>query len=150
MQATVMTYINQRLSAAIFDSDLIASRIFLGLAEALWAVSLWWPGESFARPAYGGMSVVMHENAWGLVFALSAVTQLGIVAMGHFAHTYARIFAGWNFVLWAFVCLSMLLAVYPPPAAISGELVLCLAAGWIFARPILLSHWYRKASCAND
>lgn len=145
-----MTHIDRHVAAALFDSDLIATRILLGLAEAFWAVTLWWPGESFARAVYGDMAVVMHEDAWGLVFALSAVTQLTLVALGKFHCVGAFLFAGWNFVLWFFVSVSILFSVYPPPSAISGELVLTLAAGWIWLRPVLLGHWYRKAHRAKS
>ena len=141
----IMEHVTNKISAAIFDSDLIASRILLGLAEALWAITLWWPGETFGRQTYEGLANIMHEDAWGLVFALSAATQLSIVAFGHYHHTYARIFAAWNSVLWFYICASMLISVYPPPAAISGEIVLAVAAAWIWLRPILLSYWFRKA-----
>lgn len=144
-----MTHIDRHVAAALFDSDLIATRVILGLAEALWAVTLWWPGESFARAVYGDMAAVMPEDAWGLVFALSAVTQLTLVATGKLYCVGAFLFAGWNFVLWLFVSTSILLAVYPPPSAISGELVLTAAAGWIWLRPVLLAHWYRKAHRAK-
>ena len=35
------------MSSALFDSDLIASRLALFLAEALWAIMLFWPGDTF-------------------------------------------------------------------------------------------------------
>lgn len=134
-----------RITAALFDSDLIMSRLTLAIAEALWAILLWWPGPIFHRPAYAGMATVMSEHAWGLVFALSAVTQANIVVQGHCTYAYARIFAAWNAVLWGYVVVSVLLAVQPPPAAIAGELTLALLAAWVWWRPILLCAWSVKA-----
>lgn len=135
----------KRLSAAFFDTDLIATRFILAMAEFLWAAMLWWPGDTFGRPTYTIMARVMPEDAWGLVFALSSVTQVSIVAQGHFCKTYARIFAGWNAALWTYVVVSMLLSVYPPPAAISGEIALMVAATWVWIRPAVLYYWYRKS-----
>lgn len=134
-----------RISAAIFDADLIATRMTLALAEVLWAILLWWPGEIFDRAAYAGMHSVMGEHAWGLVFALSAATQAGIVAMGHCNWGYARVFAGWNCVLWFYVVGSMLLSVYPPPAAIAGEIAMTVCAFWVWMRPILLCAWTARS-----
>lgn len=140
-----MNQLNRHVSAAIFDSDLIATRVCLGAAEALWAIILWWPGETFHRDIYGAMAHVMHEDAWGLVFALLAVTQLTIVALGHFGVAWARYFAGLDFVVWAFACGSIFMAEHPPSGVLAGNLTLMLAAGWVWLRPVLLWHWYRKA-----
>lgn len=134
-----------RITAAIFDSDLIATRMTVALAEGLWAILLWWPGEIFDRPAYAGMHSVMGEHAWGLVFALSSATQVSIVALGQTNLAYARVFSAWNAVLWGYVVLSMLLSVYPPPAAIAGEISMAVCAVWVFVRPLLLSFWTTKA-----
>lgn len=139
------TDLTKRISAAIFDSDLIASRIILAVAEFLWAIMLWWPGDTFGRPTYTHMSHVMSEDAWGLVFMVSAVTQLHIVFSGQFHKTYARVFAGWNAVLWLYVVISMLMSVYPPPAAIAREMALMCAASWIWVKPAILFHFYKQA-----
>ena len=51
------------MSSALFDSDLIASRLALFLAEALWAIMLFWPGDTFDRPTYSEMAEVAPELA---------------------------------------------------------------------------------------
>lgn len=137
--------LTKRISKSIFDTDLIATRIMLGIAEGLWAIMLWWPGDTFGRPTYAHMARVMSEDGWGLVFALSAATQLHIVFSGQFHRSYARLFAGWNAVLWSYVVGSMLLSVYPPPAAIAGEIALTISAIWIWVKPAILFHFYRQA-----
>ena len=117
------------LAKAMFDDKMVNTRIVLALSEFLWAVLLLWPGDTFTRPTYAHMALVISEEAWGVVFAMSAAMQLTIVLQGDFHSRFARYFAAWNAVLWVYVVASMLLSVYPPPAAISGEIVL---AGFAF------------------
>jgi hypothetical protein len=132
------------LSRALWDSDLVATRVSLAIGELLWAVMLLWPGETFDRPTYLVMSHVMMEEAWGLILLLSSATQITIV-MGEYFHTgWARLFAGWNAVLWGFLCASMVLSVSPPPAAIGGEFALAFAALWVWMRPYLLADMYER------
>ena len=54
------------LSAALWDSDLVSSRLTLAFGEFCWTVMLFWPGDTFSRPTYSHMSVVMNEEIWGL------------------------------------------------------------------------------------
>ena len=41
---TMTCKLTHRVAAAIFDSDLIATRLLLAFAEFLWAAMLFWPG----------------------------------------------------------------------------------------------------------
>ena len=56
---------NQRtlsgMTRALFDSDLVATRLTLALAELLWALMLFWPGDTFTRPTYTEMGQVAPE-----------------------------------------------------------------------------------------
>lgn len=130
----VMPGLCQRFVSILFYSDLHGVRVILGISELLWAATLLWPGDTFGRPTYAGMSQVMSEHAWGLVFLLSGFTQLGIVGKGDYHSRFATYFAGWNLALWLYVVMSMYMSVFPPPAAISGEAALTIAAGWIWVR----------------
>jgi len=132
------------LSKALWDSDLIASRISLALSEFFWAVMLLWPGDTFTRPTYMLMQKVTNEEVWGVLFLASAVTQMSIVLMDDMHSRFARYFAGWNATLWAYVVTSMLISVQPPPAAIGGEIALALIAIWIWARPNILARGVKK------
>jgi hypothetical protein len=134
------------ISRALWDTDLIASRIILAMGELFWAIMLFWPGDTFGRPTYTHMALIMSEVMWGFVFLLSAVSQLSIVSANNFHSVYARWFALWNMILWGFTVTSMLLSVYPPPAAIGGEIALAIAAGWIWLRPHLLVEGYIRAA----
>ena len=140
-----MTRFINSLSRVIWDTDLIATRFLLAMAEFLWALMLLWPGDTFGRPTYNHMSMVMHEQAWAFVFALSAGTQATIVLLHDFHSRFSRYFAAWNASLWSFVVVSMLLSVYPPPAAIAGEIALAFGAIWIWVRPYILVEGYRRA-----
>ena len=132
-------------SRLLWDSDLVATRFLLAIAEFLWAVMLFWPGDTFSRPTYSVMALVANETAWACVFMLSSVTQVTIVLQDDFHSRFARYFAGWNAVLWGSVVVGMLLSVYPPPAAIAGEIALATGALWIWVRPYILVEGYRRA-----
>lgn len=131
-------------SQVIWDSDLIASRFSLAIAEFCWAIMLLWPGDSFTRPTYLGMSQIFNEEIWGVVFLFSGVTQLSILLLDNYHSLFARYFAGWNATLWLIAVSSMLLSVYPPPAAIGGEIALTMAALWIYIRPYVLAEGIKK------
>lgn len=133
------------LSRALWDSDLVATRITLFFAELLWAIMLFWHGNTFDRPTYTHMASIMGENGWAIVFLLSAFTQLSIVVMQDMHSRFARYFACWNGLLWAYVVTSMLISVYPPPAAIGGEIALAIGACWVWLRPYILAEGYKRA-----
>lgn len=125
-------------SRALFDTDLIASRMILSAAEMFWAIMLFWPGNSFDRPTYSVMAVCFPETVWAIMFLLMGLMQISIVITEEFHSTFARTFAALNAIFWTFVVVSMLLSVSPPPAAIGGEVALAMAAIWIFVRPYVL------------
>jgi hypothetical protein len=133
------------ISHAIFDTDLTAIRLCLAVSEFIWAVMLMWAGDTFGRPTYTVMSHVMNEESWALLFLISAVAQISIVAQEDYHSHFARYFAGYNALLWGFVVISMLMSVYPPPAAISAEISMALFAAWIWVRPYILAEGYRRA-----
>ena len=136
------------MSDALFDSDLIASRLALFLAEALWAVMLFWPGDTFDRPTYSEMAKIAPELVWATAFGLSAVLQICIVIYRQCDRTWAHVFACWNAVLWCSSIVLMLVGVYPPPAAIGGEVALAVSALWIAVRPCILAKGERHAAAA--
>jgi hypothetical protein len=137
------------LTHTLWDTDMVVTRLLLGLSEFTWFLLLLWPGPTFGRPTYNHMAHVMGEEAWAVVFFLSAATQVTIVIRRDFHCRLARYFAAWNMVLWVFVVVSMLLSVYPPPAAISAEIVLSLAAVWIWVRPYLLARGIEHARAST-
>jgi hypothetical protein len=133
------------LSSALWDTDLVSSRMTLAFGELAWAVMLLWPGPTFGRPTYSHMAGVMAEEAWGVLFLVSFATQMTIILLDDMHSRFARYFACWNATLWGYTVWSMLASVYPPPAAIGGEIALAIAACWIFVRPYILAQGYRHA-----
>ncbi len=133
------------LSRAIWDSDLIGTRITLFLGELSWAIMLFWVGDTFSRPTYAHMSMLFNEEVWGTIFLISAFTQLSIILMNDMHGKFARYFACWNASLWMYVVWSMIVSVYPPPAAIGGEIALALGAAWVWLRPYILAEGYKRA-----
>lgn len=131
-------------SSALFESDLIATRLSLAIAELLWAVMLLWHGNTFDRPTYFWMSQFANELSWALVFLGSGLYQGYIVAAQKVRSREAEVFACFNAFIWLFTIGCMLASVYPPPAAIGGEISLAVAAFWIAVRPALLKYidWY--------
>lgn len=134
----------RNLSSALFDTDLISTRITLAMAEMLWALMLLWPGDTFVRPAYEIISGVMSETAWAFTFLISGILQISIVLFNQYGRPWAQVFANWNAVLWVFVVSASLMSVYPPPAAIGGEIALACAALWIWARPLIIRDAFNK------
>ena len=128
--------IKKRAMDLVYGSDLHATRFLLGFAEMVWAVALLWPGDTFGRPTYAQMSYVAPEECWSVVFLITSLIQFRILFYGSYSALPAKVFAGWNAALWIYVTLSMYMSVYPPPAAISGELSLALGASWVFIRSI--------------
>jgi hypothetical protein len=133
------------LSRILWDSDLIASRFTLALGEFFWAVMLLWPGDTFGRPTYTHMATVMNEELWGILFLVSSIIQLSIILRNVLHSHFARCFAFWNAILWGYTVLSMMISVYPPPAAIGGELSMALMAVWIWCRPYILAEGLKRA-----
>lgn len=133
------------LSEAFFHSDLIASRLSLFIAEMCWAIMLWWPGDTFARPTYYGMAWLMSEFWWAVVFTVSAFAQISIVILQDYNGQFGRCFSAFNALLWIYCVASMLWSVYPPPAAVGGEIALMMAAFWIWVRPAVMKKGERLA-----
>lgn len=129
-----MTNFRSRFYNLFFHSDLHATRFTLAVAEMIWAVTLFWSGDTFNRPTYAEMSRIAIEEVLAIVFAFSSVTQFSIAMTGDYHSKFSTYFAGWNFALWLYVTISMYMSVFPPPAAISGEAALTLAAAWIWVR----------------
>jgi hypothetical protein len=129
-----MHLIKSRAFNLIYGSDLHATRLLLGIAELAWAIALFWPGDTFSRPTYSVMALVAPETCWAIAFLITSFLQFHILLYTNYHSKFAVIFAGWNSFLWIFTVFSMYMGVYPPPAAISGELAMALGATWVFIR----------------
>ena len=150
MQSETAQKLMTNLTKALWDSDLIATRITLAIGEFAWMVMLLWPGESFLRPTYTYMAAVTNEVTWAALFGLSCAAQVGIVMLGDFNSRFSRWFAAWNAALWVYVgVVSPLMSVSPPPAAMGGEMALAISALWVWLRPYLLAEGVAYAARAD-
>lgn len=132
-------YVNG-VSDALFKSDFVATRLILAMAELIWAVMLFWPGNTFSHPTYTVMGEIAPELCWAVLFLFTAGIQYYIVATKATQTKTAWYFSCWNAMLWVTAVGSMLVSVYPPPAAIGGEIALMFAAVWIWACPLIVKH----------
>ena len=149
-EGTIMNKICHKLLRLAFFSDLHATRFTLALAEFIWSITLLWPGDTFGRPTYAIMSHTLpSEELWGMIWMFSAITQFYILISGKYHDRSSVIFAGFNSVLWWYVTISMYLSVTPPPAAISGEAALSVAAAWIYIRSGWIPLGVRRAPHAD-
>ena len=141
-----MHTIQRKMIGLLLYSDLLCTRFTLGLSEILWAVILWNPSDTFSRPTYHAMKMTgISENMWGLIWAVTGLTQLYILFSGKHHNLFAVCFAGFNTLLWWFVLIGCFLSV-GAPAAMSGELALCVAASWVYIR----SGWMPKSEADLD
>lgn len=140
-----MKQIVDPLSRALFDSDLVCARLTLAFAEMCWFLMLLWPGDTFDRPTYTVMANAANEMIWAAIFGVTSFLQFSIVLRNAFNSEWARVFATWNAGLWVFIVGSMLVSVYPPPAAVGGDIALMVAAVWIWARPLVIERGLHHA-----
>lgn len=130
-----MNEINNKLLRILFYADLNPLRVILAISELMWAISLIWPGSTMSREAYRVLwSIWPYDEAWGVLFLFTGVSQLYIVLSNCLHTKCARMFAGYNAALWAFVSTSMYIGIYPPPAGTSSGVAMAAASAWVFVR----------------
>jgi hypothetical protein len=125
-------------SRALFDSDLIGARLIIAMAEFFWFVMLIWPGDTMTRSPYRLMAALMPEDYWAMVFLASCFFQTLIVITEAYHARASRYFSVFNAFMWVYVVASILMSIYPPPAAIAGEIAIAIAAMWIWLRPYFI------------
>lgn len=118
----------------LFFSELHSAKFILFMAEIIWALALFWPGETFERPVYSIMAKIAQENIWASVFLVTGFIQLYLLLSQNYFSKFAQCFAAWNAIFWTLIVIAMYNSVMPPPASISGETSLAIAAAWVFVR----------------
>ena len=130
-----MNEINNKLLRILFYADLNPLRIILAISELAWAVALLWPGCTMSRQTYQVLwSVWPYDEAWGMLFLFTGIAQAYLVLTDNLHTGCARLFAGYNAALWAFVSCSLFMGVYPPPAGTSSGIAMAFASAWVFLR----------------
>jgi len=134
------------LSRVLWDTDLVATRVWLAMSEFFWAVMLLVPADGlFNRPTYKHMATIATQDQWGLILLLSSITQITIVLQDDLHSRFARYFAAYNAVLWVYIGIySPLVSVSPPPAAMGAEMAAAICACFVFLRPFILLSFVEK------
>ena len=115
--------------------DLHATQATLFFAELLWAITLFSPGPTFHRNSYDIMKyLIASEFVWGFMFLTCAFARLTMLSTGKYHTCWSLLFASYSCILWWYVTISMYISSDVPPAAVSGEFALAIAASWIFIR----------------
>lgn len=118
----------------LLHADITLLRLFMSASSFLWAVMLFWPGDTFARPTYEYMSHFAIEEVWATVFLLHAIISITSLAFKQIRYLSVLGEGFLGCLLWTSSCFLMLLSVFPPPAAISAEIIAAIASWWILVR----------------
>jgi len=143
---TSMKNVWPALSKLIWDVDLTASRFILGMTEFIWALALFWPGNTLDIK-YTSINFIgiVPELAWALFFLFSGLIQIFIVLYEIIDTRFSRIFACVNAIVWTYFVLSILIQTYPPLAAMASSLTIVIVANWIWIRPYILAEGLYRA-----
>lgn len=108
---------------------------FLSFMSAMaWVICLLWPGDTMSRPTYMVMSHIGNDFFWAAVFGGVMVFQgVRLFLTDSRPCTYSYMVNGLISLIWVFTSVSMLVSIYPPPAAIAGEIVVTIISVWVFA-----------------
>lgn len=136
----------------LVQTPLLATRLWLCLGALMWSILLMWPGELFipSRTTYVLMAKVAPEHVWALAFFTQSVWAFYTLRTGTRNNVTLAMDALLGCVLWTSSTLLCFIAHwpsgyttffeqldhYPPPAAMSGEVVLVIASWWHLVR-----HW---------
>lgn len=139
------------LKEVLLESQMKNTRLLIALSSITWAILLAWPGTLFERPTYHFMSMIASENVWAMLFLLHGWFSL-IALKSKTLNRLTLIFDAWfGCILWTVstaacftshwpfdmqVAFIDKLAIYDPPAAMSGELWVSIFSWWYVIR-----HW---------
>ena len=134
-EVVLMTGAIDRFKTILFAADLKFARAALAWASLLWCLMLLWPGDTFQRPTYELMGKYAPEWVWATSFGIHGIYSLINLSRDKIRQTVDWVVEGMlGCVLWTSSCFFMLFSVYPPPAAISAEIVSAFTSWVILAR----------------
>ena len=136
------TMILTRLRYIILCSSMKSVRFTIAVSSLIFAILLWWPGTLFtpARGTYRLMSEIADENVWGLVFFIHAIASLYTLLFNRYCRIGFVLDALLGAVVWTVATVACFAShwkygtTYAPPAAMSAEVGVLLAAWWYLAR----------------
>jgi len=132
----------QRLCHILWHSDMLATRFALATAAMIWAVLLAWPGELFtdSRTTYRLMREIASEEVWAVAFAGQGIVMFMALISGAKDRLIWFVDCVFGAVLWTTATVACFAAhwqvgvTYAPPAAMSAEVAMMLAAWWHMIR----------------
>ena len=124
----------KNLKPILMNSDTTMVRLILGMSSLLWSIMLFWPGDTFGRPTYALMEKWFSEEVWASLYLVHAITAIISVLFKQVKYFSVLSEGVLGCFMWSSSCFLMLLSVYPPPAAISAEIVVAFASWWVLAR----------------
>lgn len=129
-----MLVIEYNLHRIFWKSNTESIQMFISLASLIWAFLLFWPGDTFSRPTYKLMEEFGSEHVWATLFLIQGVVGM-IVLLLKCKKVYLIVLDSiLGCILWTGSCVAMILSVYPPPAAISAEIVTAWFSWWLLLR----------------
>lgn len=154
-----MHVVVRKIALILFRDRMGITRLGLIVGSFLWAVFLLLPVQLFptaeqlaagkGRATYALMARVAPENVWGFLFLLTAVIAAYALFSGVRNRATLLLDGVLGCVLWTgstaacfaaywpmHVSFMEAIAAYPPPAAMSGELVMAFYSWWHMIR-----HW---------
>jgi hypothetical protein len=107
-------------------------RLIIANTAVYWFIFLIWPGQTLYRPAYAGMKAIGSDELWGIIFLILGVLQYLRLEIWVYTGRKALIIDSITAFIWTFVTISMIMSIYPPPAAIAGDISIAMIAIWVW------------------
>ena len=134
--------VKQRMCHIIWHSDMLATRFALALAALIWALLLAWPGELFTdgRTTYRLMRQIASEEVWAAMFFGQGLFMMLALVSDTRDRLVWFVDCVLGAVLWTVATVACFAAhwqvgvPYAPPAAMSAEVALMIAAWWHLIR----------------
>lgn len=134
-RSTTLGLILGRLWSLVAYSDTTPTRFLLALSGTLWGIFLLLPGDTFDRPVYAYMHMLANENIWALIWLTYSMGMWWRLFSSTNQPKWSLFFHILGAMLYSTTSVSIYLTLITPfPAAISTELALAIAAGWVLVR----------------
>ena len=138
-----------QLKRIAFGSDMIGTRFLLTFGALLWALFLLWPSVLFTetRLTYRFMAMMASEEVWGVLFLIQGLFSLNTMFHPNQDKSTLWMDGVLGCILWTASTVACFSAYWPMyldfseaiwqvawPAAMSGEVMLTMAAWWNLVR----------------
>lgn len=138
LENLINTYMTQpstisRIWHGLWNHSTVPLQSALAFGSLLWAVFLFWEGDTFERPVYQLMGSFFNEEIWGTLYLTHAVLLLmQLCKPTEFPCWFKVVIASFGCALWTTTHITMF--VFPLPASITPGIVLSVASWWVLVR----------------